>query len=97
VIRYEYEHLPDHGYRFVYELSDGQVREEEGIFDKSVLVVNGHYAFTSTDGQEFRVDYTADENGFRVTNKDDEKQAEITAFAPPPAGISPNLIGTLLG
>ncbi|XP_076622871.1 cuticular protein 28 [Colletes latitarsis] len=60
------------GYHFSYEQSDGQKREEtaelknEGTDDES-LDVSGSFTFTSPDGHTYRVDYTADKDGFHPT------------------------------
>lgn len=60
------------GYHFSYEQSDGQKREEtaelknEGTDDES-LDVTGSFTFTAPDGHTYRVDYTADKDGFHPT------------------------------
>ncbi|XP_020289288.1 endocuticle structural protein SgAbd-6-like [Pseudomyrmex gracilis] len=60
------------GYRFSYEQSDGQKREEtaelknEGTENEALSVV-GSFSFIAPDGHTYRVDYTADENGFHPT------------------------------
>ncbi|XP_076276864.1 cuticular protein 28 [Lasioglossum baleicum] len=60
------------GYHFSYEQSDGQKREEtaelknEGTDDEA-LDVTGSFTFTSPDGHTYRVDYTADKDGFHPT------------------------------
>ncbi|XP_011867276.1 PREDICTED: endocuticle structural glycoprotein ABD-5-like isoform X1 [Vollenhovia emeryi] len=60
------------GYHFSYEQSDGQKREEtaelknEGTDNESMTVV-GSFSFIAPDGHTYRVDYTADENGFHPT------------------------------
>ncbi|XP_014485722.1 PREDICTED: endocuticle structural protein SgAbd-6-like [Dinoponera quadriceps] len=57
------------GYRFSYEQSDGQKREEtaelknEGTDNEAMSVV-GSFSFIAPDGHTYRVDYTADETGF---------------------------------
>ncbi|XP_055609766.1 endocuticle structural glycoprotein ABD-5-like [Uranotaenia lowii] len=62
------------GYRFTYELSDGQIRSEVGTYkdakdaegkDVKVLVVQGSYSYVAPDGQTHWVNYVADENGYR--------------------------------
>ncbi|XP_024880992.1 cuticular protein 28 [Temnothorax americanus] len=58
------------GYRFSYEQSDGQKREEtaelknEGT-ENEIMSVVGSFSFIGPDGHTYRVDYTADENGFQ--------------------------------
>lgn len=73
VTRYEFEQLPDNAYRFIYELSDGQFREESGYFkkqgDERILVVSGSYGWKDTDGKQYRVFYVSDENGYRATGE----------------------------
>ncbi|KYQ52841.1 Larval cuticle protein 8 [Trachymyrmex zeteki] len=60
------------GYHFSYEQSDGQKREEtaelknEGTENEALSVV-GSFSFIAPDGHTYRVDYTADENGFHPT------------------------------
>ncbi|XP_046836902.1 flexible cuticle protein 12-like [Vespa crabro] len=57
------------GYHFSYEQSDGQKRDEtaelrnEGTDDEE-LAVTGSFSFISPDGHTYRVDYTADKDGF---------------------------------
>ncbi|XP_058804007.1 larval cuticle protein 65Ag1-like [Phymastichus coffea] len=60
-------------YKFAYELSDGQKRDESahvetrriGNEDESVLRVSGSYSFVGQDGLTYTVTYVADENGFQ--------------------------------
>ncbi|CRL03049.1 CLUMA_CG016210, isoform A [Clunio marinus] len=69
IVRYEYENLPDNGYRYLYETSDGQYKEENGslktVGDQQILVVTGRYSYTGDDNELYEVTYTADENGFQ--------------------------------
>ncbi|XP_053674495.1 larval cuticle protein 1-like [Anopheles nili] len=70
LVRYEnVQH--ESGYRFSYVTRDGQEREEVGMIDlnKGVLTVRGWYSFRAPDGTTHRVDFVADENGYRVTNE----------------------------
>ncbi|KAJ8687481.1 hypothetical protein QAD02_023275 [Eretmocerus hayati] len=61
------------GYRFSYELSDGQTREETAqverrspVLEDAVLRVRGSYSWVDpVSGQQFSVSYIADENGFQ--------------------------------
>lgn len=56
-------------YKFGFEQSDGQKREETGeikVIDKeSGIVMRGSYSFVADDGQTYTVTYIADENGFQ--------------------------------
>ncbi|XP_058454910.1 endocuticle structural glycoprotein ABD-5-like [Malaya genurostris] len=61
------------GYKFTYELSDGQIRSEVGTYrdiknaegqDVKALFVQGSYSFVAPDGKTYWVNYTADENGY---------------------------------
>lgn len=56
-------------YKFGFEQSDGQKREETGevkVIDKeSGIVMRGSYSFVADDGQTYTVNYVADENGFQ--------------------------------
>ncbi|XP_011311245.1 endocuticle structural glycoprotein ABD-5 [Fopius arisanus] len=60
------------GYHFSYEQSDGQKREEtaelknEGT-ENEAMSVTGSFEYRGPDGKTYRVDYTADENGFHPT------------------------------
>lgn len=56
-------------YNFTYELSDGTKRYEEGFLQfpgtkYEAYSVQGYFVFV-TDGNEYRVNYLADENGFQ--------------------------------
>jgi hypothetical protein len=44
----------------------GYTRHKNG---KDILVKKGYYRFVSPEGLPFRVDYQADENGFRAIGK----------------------------
>jgi hypothetical protein len=100
VVRYEYEHLPDNAYRFVYELSDGQFKDEYGSFvdvdGKKVLFVTGSYGWTDENGKEFKVRYTSDENGFKASG-DHLPDTKTDVVGPPLLQLSPSLIATLAG
>ncbi|XP_070497704.1 larval cuticle protein 65Ag1-like [Chironomus tepperi] len=57
---------PDKGYHFDVETSDGSKHTEVGDF-KYVggLTVRGSYEFVDDDGKVHKVEYEADEKGFR--------------------------------
>ncbi|XP_035772889.1 endocuticle structural glycoprotein ABD-5-like [Anopheles albimanus] len=72
-VRYNSENNGLDGYKFTYELSDGQIRSEVGTYrdvkdsegkDVKALFVQGSYSFVGPDGQTYWVNYTADENGY---------------------------------
>uniref|UniRef100_A0A182M7M9 Uncharacterized protein n=1 Tax=Anopheles culicifacies TaxID=139723 RepID=A0A182M7M9_9DIPT len=72
-VKYYSENNGLDGYRFNYELSDGQIRSEVGTYrdvkdaegkDVKALFVQGSYSFVGPDGQTYWVNYTADENGY---------------------------------
>lgn len=60
------------GYHFSYEQSDGQKREEtaelkdEGTENEALSIV-GSFSYVGPDGKTYRVDYTADKDGFHPT------------------------------
>ncbi|XP_035914181.1 endocuticle structural glycoprotein SgAbd-5-like [Anopheles stephensi] len=62
----------DGSYKFFYEQSDGQKREETAELKASAadpevqaISVSGSYEYTDNDGKRYLVTYTADENGYR--------------------------------
>lgn len=65
-----------------YKLSDGQTRNEMGVLKKvgesKVLAVSGSYSYVGPDGRTYRVDYTADERGYRA--KVDYNAQNIPSF-----------------
>ncbi|XP_058059767.1 endocuticle structural glycoprotein ABD-5-like [Anopheles bellator] len=73
LVRYNSENNGLDGYKFTYELSDGQIRSEVGTYrmvkdaegkEVPTLFVQGAYSFVTPDGQTHWVNYTADENGY---------------------------------
>ncbi|XP_035914190.1 cuticle protein AM1239-like [Anopheles stephensi] len=69
-----YENMrTENGYRFSYETKDGQAREEVGTIDPTTgaMTVTGWYSYRTPDGAEYRVDFIADKNGYRVTQGPD--------------------------
>uniref|UniRef100_A0AAG5DEW5 Uncharacterized protein n=1 Tax=Anopheles atroparvus TaxID=41427 RepID=A0AAG5DEW5_ANOAO len=62
----------DGSYKFNYEQSDGQKREETAELKASsadpevqAIAVSGSYEYTDNNGKRYLVTYTADENGYR--------------------------------
>ncbi|KAL1388256.1 hypothetical protein pipiens_003246 [Culex pipiens pipiens] len=70
ILKYENDNIGVDGYKFAFETSDGQSRQEQAELKKladdvEALVVRGSYTFTGADGQVYTVNYVADENGFQ--------------------------------
>lgn len=102
---------------FRYETSDGQYREETAHVlhrkDKDpILVVTGSYSYVGPDGQTYKVQYVADDNGFRPQGDHipkapqeqliqlPEELVPLSPFEgslPPPVALPPNAINSLLG
>ncbi|CAO1320146.1 unnamed protein product [Diamesa tonsa] len=58
------------GYKFGFEQSDGQAREEFAELknvgtETEAISVKGSFSFIGDDGQTYTVTYIADENGFQ--------------------------------
>ncbi|XP_051173715.1 flexible cuticle protein 12-like [Leptopilina boulardi] len=57
------------GYHYSYEQSDGQKKEETGELqnqgtEQETIVVRGFFSFMGADGKTYKVEYTADADGF---------------------------------
>ncbi|KAJ8732060.1 hypothetical protein PYW08_014790 [Mythimna loreyi] len=63
----------ENNYHYAYETNNGIAAEESGVVDSSVngvgggTRVRGFYEYIGDDGLKYRVDYIADENGFRAS------------------------------
>lgn len=58
-------YLDKHTYKYAFDTDNGIAAAESGNADGDGTRVKGFYEYIGTDGKTFRVDYTADENGFR--------------------------------
>uniref|UniRef100_A0A336LX70 CSON006907 protein n=1 Tax=Culicoides sonorensis TaxID=179676 RepID=A0A336LX70_CULSO len=70
ILKYESDNIGIDGYRFAYETSDGQTREEEAQLnnvgqENEAISVRGSYSFVAPDGQTYTINFVADENGFQ--------------------------------
>ncbi|CRL02973.1 CLUMA_CG016565, isoform A [Clunio marinus] len=66
VIKSEIVNNGDKGYSFDVETSDGSKHQEVGTFRYvGGLAVRGSYEFVDDDGKVHKVNYVADEKGFR--------------------------------
>lgn len=73
-----------------YETSDGQTREEVGYFSdgENLLNVRGSYSYIGDDGKLVKVNYVADENGYRQSEG---------VLPPPAAPLPPHVVASLAG
>ncbi|XP_038210506.1 endocuticle structural glycoprotein SgAbd-5-like [Zerene cesonia] len=57
------------GYDFEFKTSDGVSRKEQAnlitVGDHQGIGVSGSYSYTAPDGQQYEVNFTADDKGFR--------------------------------
>lgn len=70
ILRYENDNIGLGGYNFAYETSDGVSRQEQAELknagtEQEALVVRGTIKWVAADGQEYTLNYIADENGFQ--------------------------------
>ncbi|XP_031640898.1 endocuticle structural glycoprotein SgAbd-1 [Contarinia nasturtii] len=73
ILRQEQEE-DENGYRYLYETENGIVAEESGQIEKTetgqdAIRATGFYQYIGDDGKLYRVDYTADANGFAATGE----------------------------
>ncbi|CAG9800239.1 unnamed protein product [Chironomus riparius] len=82
------------GYNFLYSLSDGQTREETGTYDENGnLKIKGSYSYNGDDNKKYKVQYTADENGYQAQSEVEEIVIPIST--PPNLQLSAAAIATL--
>ncbi|KAJ6640664.1 Flexible cuticle protein 12 [Pseudolycoriella hygida] len=70
VLRYENDNIGVDGYKFAYETSDGVARQEQGELknagtDHAAIAVRGTISWVAADGQQYTLNYIADENGYQ--------------------------------
>ncbi|XP_026466710.1 endocuticle structural glycoprotein ABD-5-like [Ctenocephalides felis] len=71
VTRYEFDNLGTDGYKFAVDTSDGTSRQEQAELknvgtENEALSVRGSYTFVGDDGQQYTVNFVADENGYQA-------------------------------
>ncbi|XP_018563932.1 pupal cuticle protein 20-like [Anoplophora glabripennis] len=55
----------DGSYSYAYETADGIAAQEEGSLRGEAQLAHGSYSYTSPEGEQVSIQYTADENGFQ--------------------------------
>lgn len=100
MVRYEYEHLPDNAYRYFYETSDGQYKDEYGHFERvgeeQILFITGRYSYIGDDGKTYEVRYKADDKGYRASG-DHLPNTNTDVEPEKPSHFPPHVIATLVG
>lgn len=65
--------MEDGAYHYSFETSNGIKAQSAGqlkqVDKESAVVAQGEYSYRTPDGQEIKVEYIADENGFQVSAK----------------------------
>ncbi|CAH0547602.1 unnamed protein product [Brassicogethes aeneus] len=82
-----FENNPNQGdgsYNYLYETGNGINAQEEG-YQKDGTAAQGSFSYTSPDGQQIQISYTADENGFQPQG----------AHLPTPPPIPPEILKAL--
>ncbi|XP_001656587.2 endocuticle structural glycoprotein SgAbd-3 [Aedes aegypti] len=69
ILKHDAEVNVDGSYQFAYETSNGILHEEQGqlktVGEEQAVVAQGRFAYTDGEGNNFAVQYVADENGFQ--------------------------------
>ncbi|KAL6428938.1 hypothetical protein ACFW04_008036 [Cataglyphis niger] len=64
IISYSNENTGDGNYEFSYETGNGITVQETGHQQGESESVSGSFSYTGSDGVQYSITYTADENGF---------------------------------
>ncbi|KAL1516638.1 hypothetical protein ABEB36_000523 [Hypothenemus hampei] len=64
ILRYENVNNGDGTYQFLYETGNGINAQEQGDARGDGTQAQGSFSYTSPDGQQIQIQYTADENGY---------------------------------
>lgn len=73
-------------------MEESQVYEVEG--EDPYTVVTGYYSYFGPDGVEYKVEYTADQNGYQATG---EHLPNVETTTDEAVGLPQNAINSLLG
>ncbi|CAD7083178.1 unnamed protein product [Hermetia illucens] len=70
IVRYDSDNIGIDGYNFAFETSDGTSRQEQAQLknigaENPALAVRGSVKWIGADGQQYALNYVADENGFQ--------------------------------
>ncbi|CAD7083177.1 unnamed protein product [Hermetia illucens] len=70
ITRYESDNIGTDGYKFAFETSDGTARQEAAEVknlgtDHEAIAVRGSISWIAADGQQYSLNFIADENGFQ--------------------------------
>ncbi|XP_075971125.1 endocuticle structural glycoprotein ABD-5-like [Anticarsia gemmatalis] len=94
IVKYESSNDGAGNYKFTYETSNGITRQEVGHLvnagtEDEHMVVEGSYSYTDVEGKLVVIRYTADENGYQVSQP--EQPIQVVS------GVSANVVASLLG
>lgn len=66
ILRFDNNNNGDGSYNFAYETENGiQAQEQGALKSEDAIAAQGGFSYTSPEGQQIRIQYTADENGFQ--------------------------------
>jgi len=73
IVKQYFEDNGDGSYSWGYENSDGSAAEEKGFvknpgapLDELIIVKEGSYSYTDTDGKLIKIQYIGDDRGFTI-------------------------------